>query len=70
MTSLDTDRDSTLYLTDIYENADSIDKQAFSENDLPITISEGSEKPRPRKGHLSQAECGRFQANRGSCQIG
>ena len=31
-----------------------IDKQALSESDVPI--SEGSEKPRLRKGHLSPRE--------------
>ena len=54
MTSLDTDRDLTLYLTDITENPDLIDKQAVSEGDIPI--SEGSEKPTPRTGHLSPRE--------------
>ena len=39
-------------ITNIAENPDWIDKQALSENDVPI--SEGSEKPRQRKDHLAR----------------
>ena len=54
VTSLDTDRDLTFYFIDITDNRDSIDNQAVSESD--VSISEGSEKPRPRRGHLSSRE--------------
>ena len=39
-------------ITNIAENPDWIDKQALSENDVPI--SGESEKPRQRKGHLAR----------------
>ena len=39
-------------VTDNAENPEKIDKQALFESDVPI--SEGSEKPRLRKGHLAR----------------
>ena len=82
---LDFERDSTIYLTDISESADSIDRQAVSENDVSIIKTEILIKGHltPREGflpsrwgeplrtdsELSQEDSGPFQTSRGFCQI-
>ena len=47
----DFERDSTIYWTDIFERADSIDRQAVSENDISVSKTEIL-----TKGHLNPRE--------------